>query len=127
MNILLVLPDPAISGFLEAGLTDAGYRVQVARNAAQARACARASDHSVVIVDVLGSTELLRRVARVLQQAQPTTRVLALAAPDLAEGTEVESYADGCLTKPFKFDALLARVRSLSHRDSGSPVHAGSE
>jgi len=127
MNILLVLPDPAISGFLQAGLTDAGYPVQLARTAAQAEACAAASSHSVVIIDVLGSTELLRRVATVLQQTHQTTRILALAAPDLPEGTEVDCYADDYLTKPFRFDTLLARVRSLSGGDSSSPDHAGSE
>ena len=127
MNILLVLPDPAISGFLKAGLTDAGNQIQLARNSVQAEACARANSYSVVIVDVFGSTELLKHVAQALRRAQHTTRILALAAPDLAEGTEVDCYADDYLTKPFRFDTLLERVSSLSAGDSSSSGHDGSE
>ncbi len=128
MNILLVLPDRTISGFLEVGLTDAGYRVEVVRTVAEAGQRVRVNGHSVVIIDVLGSTELIGRVARGLERAQKKTPILALAAPDEIEGDEVRSQVDAYLTKPFKFEELLRRLHSLevavderSRRQSPSP------
>ena len=113
MNIFLVLLDPAISGFLKAGLVDAGYQVQVARNASQVTEHARTNGHALVIVDALGSG-LIRRVSTALEGTGSTVRMLALVAPDEAESDDVVVYADDCLTKPFKFDALLARIKDLS-------------
>ncbi len=126
MNILLVLPDPAISGFLTAGLVEAGYQVQVARNASQVTEYARTNGHVLVIVDALG-LGLIRRVSTALEGTGSTARMLALVAPDEAESDEVVLYADDCLTKPFTFDALLARIEELTSREPASPAHSKSE
>ena len=125
MKILLVLPDPAISGFLEAGLLDAGYQVRVARHASQVTAQVRTNGCALVIVDALGSG-LIRHVSTTLEGTGSTARMLALVAPDEAESDDVVAYADDCLTKPFKFDALLARIRELSVREPASPAYTKS-
>lgn len=114
MNILLVLPDRTISGFIEVGLADAGYRVEVVRTVAEAGERVRVNGHSVVIVDVLGSTEVIGRVAKELERAQKQTPILALAAPDAIEGDEIRSQVDAYLTKPFRFEALLRYLHSFS-------------
>ncbi|MGI9449114.1 MAG: response regulator transcription factor [Geminicoccaceae bacterium] len=122
MNILLVEDDSRIVSFIERGLTDEGCSLSsVADGNTALREARRASYYDVIILDLILPDMHGHDVCRELRQQRVRTPILMLTAldgvDDIVRGLDVG--ADDYLTKPFDFDVLLARLRSLRRRSSG--------
>ncbi|HEX6623096.1 MAG TPA: heavy metal response regulator transcription factor [Pyrinomonadaceae bacterium] len=118
MRILLVEDEEKISGFVERGLAEAAFAVDVAGDGAEGLEMATAYQYDLIILDLLlpglSGTEVLRRLRRTNSQVP----VLVLTARD-AVSDKVENFeagADDYLTKPFAFAELLVRVKALLRR-----------
>lgn len=118
MKILLVEDEPKVGRFIQRGLTEAGYDCAWVVTGAEAGAANAATPHDLVILD-LGlpdgdGLDLLRR----WREGGFREPVLILSArgdrADRVKGLDLG--ADDYLAKPFGFDELLARVRSLRRR-----------
>lgn len=102
--LVLAEPEPAVRGFLERQLRNDGFDVLSYESAEQ---LPRAADPDVL---VLGDAEALDRglVADcpviVLGSSDPAARVRALA------------RADDCISRPFVYEELLARIHALLRR-----------
>jgi two-component system copper resistance phosphate regulon response regulator CusR len=110
--------DAAICEFLNRSLSEAGYQVDAAPNAAKAERLAVEGIHDALIVDLnLPDMDGLDLIARLRAQGS-SSPVLILSArrsvDDRVRG--LEQGGDDYLTKPFALAELLARLRNLLRR-----------
>ena len=122
MRLLVVEDDAAIREFLDRSLTEAGYQVDTAQNAAEAERHAVEGIHDALIVDLnLPDMDGMDLIARLRAQGS-SAPVLILSArrsvDDRVRG--LEQGGDDYLTKPFALAELLARLRNLLRRSGQS-------
>lgn len=120
MRILVVEDDPNIADVVRRGLTAQHYSVDTADNGAAGEELALVNDYDLIILDILLPQKDGRAVCSSLREQGIDTPILMLTALSSAEEmiTGLDLGADDYLTKPFHFGVLLARVRSLSRRQS---------
>jgi DNA-binding response OmpR family regulator len=118
MRILVVEDNRKVASFIEKGLREEGYAVDVSHDGLDGSLKARVYDYDAILLDVMlpGRTgfELVRDL-RIQGKAVPVLLLTALdATEDVVRGLDLG--ADDYLTKPFTFDELLARLRALLRR-----------
>ena len=120
MKILIVEDEPKTAAYLNKGLTENGFEVQVAGNGEAGLAAARAGGFDLILLDVMLPGRSGWSVIEILRKEGRTTPVIFLTAkdtiPDRVKGLELG--ADDYLIKPFAFSELLARVRGLLRRQA---------
>jgi DNA-binding response OmpR family regulator len=114
MTRILIAEDEArIVSFLEKGLRSNGYSTVAVATGTDAAALARGDAFDLMILD-LGLPGLDgREVLRVVRGRGERLPVIVLTARDGVDDTvgSLEEGADDYVTKPFRFEELLARVR----------------
>jgi len=118
MRILVVEDEKKVASFLEKGLREEGYAVDVAHDGDDGLMKALVHDYDLLILDVMMPGRSGLEVARELRSKERMTPVLMLTARDAERDVVLglDAGADDYLTKPFGFDELLARVRALLRR-----------
>jgi DNA-binding response OmpR family regulator len=123
MKILVVEDDRKVAGFIEQGLKEEGYVVDVAADGEEATMLAHVYEYDIILLDVVMPKKNGFQVAAELRREGRKTPILMLTSRDSTEDVVrgLDAGADDYLAKPFKFDELLARVRAL-HRRGGAEV-----
>jgi len=118
MRILLVEDDKKVASFVERGLREDGYSVDVAHDGIDGSLKAHVHDYDLLILDVMLPGRTGYDILRELRREQSSVPVLLLTARDATEDIVrgLDAGADDYLAKPFSFDVLLARVRALVRR-----------
>ena len=118
MKILIVEDEAKTGEYLQQGLTEAGFVVDLAKDGIDGLHLAEGQDYDLVILDVmlpgLNGWEVLQGLrARGLRMP-----AMFLTARDQVEDRVkgLELGADDYLVKPFSFAELLARVRTILRR-----------
>jgi DNA-binding response OmpR family regulator len=123
VNILVVEDDAEMARLLVQGLEEESYAVDLARDGASALALTKSGAFDVVLLDVMLPGIDGIEVARQLRCRKQDIGVLMLTArdalPDIVKG--LDAGADDYLTKPFSFQELLARIRSIGRRSAPKP------
>lgn len=119
MHILVVEDDRKVASFIQKGLSEEGYVVDVAADGEEGSLKASVGEYDVIILDVMLPERSGYELARELRREGSTTPILMLTAKDTTEDIirGLDSGADDYLTKPFAFDELLARIRALMRRE----------
>jgi DNA-binding response OmpR family regulator len=112
-RILIAEDEPGISSFLENGLRAAGFTATVVEDGSSALALARTGQFDLVVLDLglpardgMSVLEELRREGKRLPVVVLTARSEL---EDMVAG--LDRGADDYVTKPFRFEELLARIR----------------
>jgi DNA-binding response OmpR family regulator len=121
MRILVVEDDRKVAGFIEQGLKEEGHAVDVAPDGDEATMLAHVYEYDVILLDIVLPKNNGFQVAGELRREGRTTPILMLTSRDATEDIVrgLDAGADDYLSKPFRFDELLARVRAL-HRRGGA-------
>jgi heavy metal response regulator len=119
MRVLVVEDEQRIADFIEKGLTESGYAVDVAADGEDALAWSDVVDYDVIILDVMLPKRDGIDVCRTLRTRGVGVPVLMLTARDAIDDRVrgLDSGADDYLVKPFAFAELLARLRALTRRE----------
>ncbi len=118
MKILVVEDDRKVAGFIEQGLREEGYAVDVAPDGDEATMLAHVYQYDVILLDVVLPKKNGFQVAMELRREGRNTPILILTSRDSVEDVVrgLDVGADDYLSKPFRFEELLARIRALSRR-----------
>jgi DNA-binding response OmpR family regulator len=118
MRILVAEDDRKVASFLEKGLKEEGYSVDVAHDGSEGAVMAMVHDYDLLVLDVMMPGKTGLEIVRDLRSRENGVPILLLTArdsrDDIVRGLDVG--ADDYLTKPFGFDELLARIRALLRR-----------
>jgi len=118
MKILVVEDDRKVAGFIEQGLKEEGYVVDVAPDGEEATMLGHVYDYDVILLDLVLPKKSGFQVAMELRREGRNTPILMLTSRDAVEDVVrgLDAGADDYLAKPFRFEELLARIRALSRR-----------
>src|SRR2546426_12275298 len=126
MRILVVEDEASLAKQLTRSIAEAGYAVDHAADGERADFLAQTEQYDAMILDLglpkIDGLTLLRK----WRDAGLVTPVLVLTARGSwhEEGQGIDGGADDYLSKPFRIEEVLARLRALMRRTSG---HATSE
>ena len=121
MKILIVEDETSLSRHLSAALADAGYAVNCAEDGERADFLARTETYDAVVLDLgLPRIDGLT-VLRGWRRAGLSMPVLVLTARSGWHETVhgIDEGADDYVSKPFRMEEVLARLRALIRRSSG--------
>src|SRR3954468_8698383 len=121
MRILVVEDEADLLRSIAQALREEGYAVDTAANGEDGLFSAESNDYDAIVLDVmmpkLDGWEVLSRLRK-----QKKTPVLMLTAKDQSRDRVrgLDTGADDYVVKPFDLDELLARLRALIRRTSGT-------
>ncbi|KAI9132022.1 response regulator transcription factor [Acaryochloris sp. CCMEE 5410] len=126
-HILIAEDEPRIASFIEKGLKSHGYATTTVGNAHEALSFALSDGFELLILDLgLPGRDGLEVLADLRGQGSVLPVIILTARDDIQDKISgLEGGADDYMTKPFRFEELLARVRvRLRTVSSGTPPEA---
>lgn len=133
MRILVIEDDRKIAGFLQRGLREEGYAVDVAYDGVEGATNAHVYDYDLLIIDIMLPGRNGYEIVRTLRRSGSAVPILMLTARDSTKDVVMglDAGADDYMTKPFSLEELLARSRALLRRGGATRtellVYAGVE
>ena len=120
MRVLVIEDDRKVASFIQTGLGQEGYSVDVLNDGEEAGEQARVIDYDAVVLDLMLPGRSGFQVLRDIRARKASLPVLILTAKDSLEErvTGLDAGADDYMTKPFALAELSARLRALLRRGS---------
>jgi len=121
MRVLVIEDDRKVASFIQTGLEQEGYAVDVLNDGADAGDQAQTIDYDAVVLDLMLPGRSGFQVLRDIRAKKASLPVLILTAKDSLEDrvAGLDAGADDYMTKPFALAELSARLRALLRR--GAP------
>jgi len=120
MRILIIEDDRQLAELIRTALTGEGFNTDISHDGDTGLEMALRGIYDIAIVDWMLPGRDGPSICRAIRAAQLSTGLIILTARGLVEDrvAGLDSGADAYLVKPFAFDELLARIRSLDRRFS---------
>lgn len=121
MKILVVEDETRIAQFIEMGLREQGWTVDVQHRGDEAMTALESRVYDLVILDImLPGRDGLSILRQLRESANPVPVILLTARNTLNERIEgLQVGADDYITKPFYVEELVARIQAVIRRASG--------
>jgi two-component system copper resistance phosphate regulon response regulator CusR len=121
MRVLVIEDDRKVASFIQTGLEQEGYAVDLLNDGTAAGDQAHAIDYDAVVLDLMLPGRSGFQVLRDVRARKASLPVLILTAKDSLEArvAGLDAGADGYMAKPFALAELSARLRALLRR--GAP------
>lgn len=121
MRVLVIEDDRKVASFIQTGLEQEGYSVDVLNDGSSAGEQARAIDYDAVVLDLMLPGRSGFQVLRDIRSRKASLPVLILTAKNSLEErvAGLDAGADDYMPKPFALAELSARLRALLRR--GAP------
>ncbi len=118
MKILVVEDEKKVANFLQQGLQEEDYTVDVAYDGEQGALLATTQPYDLILLDILLPKKDGVTIVKEMRAKRIETPVLMLTAKSSVDNRVegLDAGADDYLVKPFAFEELLARIRSLMRR-----------
>jgi len=114
VRVLVVEDDVKIAAFIEKGLREESYNVDVSQHGDEAIYLAQINTYDIILLDIMLPGSDGMEVCKSLRDKGISTPIIMLTARNRLEDKidGLDSGADDYLTKPFAFEELLARIRA---------------
>lgn len=125
MRALIVEDEEKIARFIQRGLKEEGYAVDLARDGEEGHFMATTNDYDVILLDIMLPKLNGYDLCKKLRQDNVKIPVIMLSVKDDVKDRVkgLDAGADDYLVKPFAFEELLARVRAnLRRKPDGSQM-----
>lgn len=121
MRLLIIEDEARLSEILRSKLGDAGFTVDTAGSAADAKAALELINYDAAILDLGLPDDDGLTVLATVRRLGKTLPILILTARDAVEDrvAGLNAGADDYLTKPFAMTELIARIKALLRRPGG--------
>ena len=118
LKILVIEDDKKTASYLERGLTENGFVVDVCHNGEDGLHQAKTVEYDLIVLDVMLPKQDGWSVISELRRSGKETLTLFLTAKDdvLDRVKGLDLGADAYLVKPFAFSELIAQIRTLFRR-----------
>lgn len=118
MKILVVEDEPKLNKGLVEGLQNRGYAVDFSFDGEEGERMARMNDYDAIVLDIMLPKRDGLQVCEHLRSVGNHTPIIFLTARDSVEDKimGLNLGADDYLVKPFSFEELTARIRTLLRR-----------
>ncbi len=115
MRILVIEDEKKVADFISHGLAEEGYAVDAAHDGEQGYFLATTNEYDAILLDIMLPKMDGVTLCTKLRTEENHTPILMLTAKDAIKDKVrgLDAGADDYLTKPFAFEELLARIRSL--------------
>lgn len=122
MNLLIVEDDESVGRFIVQATSEAGFVPRLVSDGAEGLALAKQVHFDIILLDVMLPSLTGFQICRQLRESKIQAPIMMLTAKDLVEDKiqGLDSGADDYLVKPFEVGELLARIRALLRRGTGS-------
>lgn len=122
MRILLVEDDSQVGSAIASALDDAGMAADWVRDGISALAAIEAGAFELMLLDIGLPEKDGFSVLKAIRRKRNNIPVILITARDAVEDriSGLDFGADDYLVKPFLIDELLARIRAVTRRHSGS-------
>ncbi|MFO0859104.1 MAG: response regulator transcription factor [Phycisphaerales bacterium] len=118
MRVLVIEDNPKMARGITSGLQEAGFTTELSESGTEGEDIAAADTFDAIVLDLMLPDRDGIEICRNLRRRKVATPILMLTALDATDSKVqgLDSGADDYLTKPFKFEELVARMRALLRR-----------
>ncbi|MEA3240473.1 MAG: response regulator transcription factor [Pseudomonadota bacterium] len=122
MKILVIEDEKKVANFLQKGLKEEQFVVDIAYDGLDGEHLATTNEYDLILLDIMLPGKDGIEILKTLRQRRINIPVIMLTAKEMVED-KLEGFNAGCddyISKPFSFEELLVRIRAVLRRGSGT-------
>lgn len=122
MKILVIEDEKKVANFLQKGLKEEQFVVDIAYDGLDGEHLATTNEYDLILLDIMLPGKDGIEILKTLRQRRINIPVIMLTAKEMVED-KLKGFNAGCddyISKPFSFEELLVRIRAVLRRGSGT-------